>query len=243
MNFNDTCVVDEHEALHNRTIRFRIPENFSTLIFLQQGVLRWGEDQAETEGPALCFWPQQQRPVLTQCAGARVRIVGLSDGLVLEAIGARAESVHLRMLLEQPFIALLADHESFEQIQCLFEWYGDECADTERQSPMTLSAYLRLVFISALRICSPEPADVSAEQSNLLRQFRHLVELHYREHWQVGNYAEKLGVDRDRLHRICKRETGRSPAELVHERLTAEAKVRLEKTGFPLKKIAADLGF
>ena len=59
----------------------------------------------------------------------------------------------------------------------------------------------------------------------------------------MSRYAEELSVDYDRLHRICKREIGRTPAELVHERLTAEAKARLERTGHPLKRIAADLGF
>jgi len=76
---------------------------------------------------------------------------------------------------------------------------------------------------------------VSGVETKILRKFRHLVELHYRDHWRVSRYAEVLGVDYDRLHRICKYETGRTAAELIHERLTAEAKVRLENSGCPLK--------
>ncbi len=243
MNSHYVKVQEETEALHDRTIRLRLPANFSALFFLREGALRWDENEREIEAPALCYWPQQQCPILSMTAGGRSSILGLSDTLVSDAIGARAESVHMRMLAEHPFVTPLADAKMLQQVQFLFEWFSDEVSQAERQSPMSLSAYLRLLFIAALRAHQPEPLQAGTEQTNILRKFRHLVELHYRDHWQVRRFAEELGVNYDRLHRICKRETGRSAAELVHERLTAEAKARLENTGFPLKKIAADLGF
>ncbi len=162
---------------------------------------------------------------------------------MLDAVGARAEFVHLRMLTEKPFGAPLGEVGVQEQVRTLVQWFAVEMAQGERQSPMSLSAFLRLLLICALRVYQPEPAEKGVEQTNILRRFRHLVELHYREHWHVARYADELGVDYDRLHRTCKREVGRSPGELVHERLTAEAKARLENTGSLLKEIAADLGF
>lgn len=236
-------VQTEREALNSRVIRCRFPSTFSTLLFLKQGTLRWGEGEQKIEGPALCYWPQDQRSVLQLDAGAKAQLIGLSDTIILDAIGARAESVHLRMLVEQPFLASLNDRVIFEKIDALLGWFVDEMTDNAHQSPMSLSAYLRLLFIWALRVHRPEPIENGVEHTSILRQFRHLVELHYRDHWQVSRYATELGVDYDRLHRICKRETSRSPAELVQERLTAEAKARLENSGFPLKKIASDLGF
>ncbi len=236
-------VQDELEALHPRTIRLRLPDGFSRLLFLSEGGLIVGEDQRSVEGPALVYWPAGEEPVVTLEAGASARILGLSDALVLDAIGARAESLHLRMLVEKPFVAPAGEAHMFTQTTALFDWFALEVGLQERQSPMTLSAYLRLMLIGALRVHRPETGETGAEQTSLLRRFRHLVELHYRDHWQVARYAEELAIDYDRLNRICKRETGRSPAELVHERLTAEAKARLENTGHPLKQIATDLGF
>lgn len=243
MNQSYANLHDELEALQNRTVRLRFPEGYSTLLYLVQGSLVLGPNEETVEGPALCFWPSEQRPPLSLNAGARARIVGLSDTITLDAIGARSESVHLRMLVENPFVATLNDGPVLDQISILFDWFGEELGAPELQSPMSLSALLRLILIGALRIHIPEPTQTVAETTTVLRRFRHLVELHYRDHWQVARYAEDLGVDYDRLNRICKRETGRSPAELVHERLTAEAKARLENSGYPLKKIAADLGF
>ncbi len=243
MNKSYATAQDESEALHNRVLRFRLPDGFSTLLLLEQGRLLAGESEQEINGPALCFWPAGQRPTLCLNAGARARILGLSDAIILDSIGARAESVHLRMLTEHPFFAPLQQPAVQEQVMALVRWFVTELNEAEVQSPMSLSAQLRLLFIGALRLYQPDQNDSGLEQTNILRQFRHLVELHYRAHWPVGDYASKLGIDYDRLHRTCKRETGRSPGELVHERLTAEAKVRLEKSGTPLKQIAADLGF
>jgi len=234
---------EEQEALHNRILRLRFPANFSTLLYLEQGGLRVDGNVHEFTGPTLCYWPTGQLAPICLMAGARSRIIGLSDTLVLDAIGARAESVHLRMLVEQPFAVALETPIMLDQIHTLVGWVEQELAQEGWQSSMSLASYLRLMFISALRIHQPQTGEAGSELTTILRRFRHLVELHYRDHWQVTQYAEQLGIDYDRLHRICKRETGRSPAELVHERLTAEAKARLEKSGSPLKKIAADLGF
>ncbi|MCJ7872943.1 AraC family transcriptional regulator [Phaeobacter sp. J2-8] len=234
---------DERDALHNRSLRRRFPDGFATLLFLTRGTLLIGEDENERHGPALFFWPGNSRDVLTLKAGASARLLGLSDAIILDAIGARSELVHLRMLVETPFSAVLSEDPKVPQIETLFDWFAHELEEPERRSPMSMSAFLRLLLIAALRVHTPEDTSVSAEATNVLRQFRHLVELHYKDHWKVTRYADTLGVEYDRLHRICKRDTGRSPAELVHERITAEAKARLENSGLPLKKIAADLGF
>lgn len=243
MNLNYAFFEDQHEALHNRTIRSRVPDMFATLLFLRQGTLIWGAEDEEISGPALCFWPHLFRPTKTLQAGARATVLGLSDTLTLDAVGARSESVHLRMLIESPFVVRLNEQPDLQQIRALLGWFETELSNPHGQSPMTLAAYIRLVFIRALRVHQPDPLESGVEQTGLLRRFRHLVELHYRDQWKVARYAEDLEIDYDRLHRICKRETGRSPAELVHERLTAEAKARLENSGHPLKKIASDLGF
>lgn len=234
---------EERDALHDRALRRRFPDGFATLLFLTHGTLLVGEDRVERAGPALFFWPSNSRNALTLKAGSSARLLGLSDTIILDAIGARSESVHLRMLVETPFAALLSENPEVPQIETLFDWFAHELDQPERRSPMSMSAFLRLLFIAALRVHTPEDSNVNAEVTNVLRQFRHLVELHYKDHWKVAQYATSLGVEYDSLHRICKRDTGRSPAELLHERITAEAKARLENSGSPLKKIAADLGF
>lgn len=242
MQANYATLQEERAALHDRALRRRFPEGFATLLFLTRGILLVGEDRVARHGPALLFWPANQRIDLTLTAGSSARLLGLSDGIILDAVGARAESVHLRMLVESPFLAVMAENPRVPQVETLYDWFAHELDEPERQSPMSLSAFVRLLLIAALRVHTPEDTG-AAEVTHILRQFRHLVELHYKDHWKVAKYAEQLGMEYDRLHRICKRDTGRTPAELIHERITAEAKARLENSGLPLKQIATDLGF
>ena len=74
-------------------------------------------------------------------------------------------------------------------------------------------------------------------------RFRHLVELHFREHWRIARYAEALGLSHDRLHDICVRTLKRPPLELVHDRLAHEACLQLVRSGLSIEQVAADLGF
>lgn len=234
---------DEREALHVRTLRRRFPASFAALAFIERGSAFIGPDGAFMPGPALCYWPGGQAESVRISAGTRVRVLGLSDVIVLDAIGARAESVHLRMLVEKRFDAILADSRTLAQVRTLMDWFEEELTLGAQPSPMSLSAYLRMILITAMRLNGLSLADAASDRRGILARFRQLLELHYRDQWQVSRYVEELGVDYSRLHAICKRETKRSPAELIQERLTAEAKARLQHSGLSLKNIAEDLGF
>ena len=70
-----------------------------------------------------------------------------------------------------------------------------------------------------------------------------LVEAHYREHWPVSRYAERLGLSAERLNRMVRAETGRSAQALLHARLVREACRRLVHVAAPVSSIAFELGF
>lgn len=233
----------ERESLRSRVLRRRFSTDYSTLLFLERGKLHFGEDGQEISGPALCFWPHAQFPKITLAPGASAKVLGISDGFILDAVGSQAESVHLRMMIEQPFQVTLQIDPRFPHVESLFEWFAFETKVPHHRSQMMLSAYLRCLLIMALRVHEPKVENESTKRSEVLRRFRHLVELHYRDHWKVADYADALGVEYDRLHRVCKRHTARTPVVLVHERLISEAKTRLEKTGHSAKEIANALGF
>ena len=146
MNTDYATFADQPEALHNRTIRTRLRDSFGTLLYVQFGSAGWDDGEKRVGGPALCYWPQSIRPQLSLDAGARAVLVGLSESLISDAIGARAESVHLRMLVEQPFVISLSYSAHVTQVEALLDWFSAELADPKGQSPLTLAAYIRLIF-------------------------------------------------------------------------------------------------
>ena len=86
-------------------------------------------------------------------------------------------------------------------------------------------------------------SDALAAGAPTAQRFRQLVELHYRDNLGLDDYARMLGVARAHLHDACARAFGRPPQRLVHERLIAEARVRLRDTAQTAEQIAYGLGF
>jgi len=76
-----------------------------------------------------------------------------------------------------------------------------------------------------------------------VQRFRQLTELHYRENLSIDEFARMLGVTRAHLHDACLRSTGRTPLAIVHDRLIAEARLRLEQTQLPVEQVGYGLGF
>lgn len=88
-----------------------------------------------------------------------------------------------------------------------------------------------------------DTAATEAGSASLLHRFRQLVERNFRRQRPMTAYADDLGITADRLHDICRRTTGRPPLQLVHERLTREAMLHLERSARTIQQIAEQLGF
>lgn len=215
------------------------PKETQVLLFLETGAILTENDE-RLEAPRLLFWPRRLPDRMRITAGTACRRLILDEEVMLDVIGARAESVRLRMLTEGTFEVPVEMPNDRARLAQLFDWIEEELARSA-PSRMGLSACVRLVLITALRLQS-EGVD-EPDVPSILQRFRHLVERHYRDHWTVQSYCQELGIEPDRLARICKREIGRGPADLIAERLTAEAKARLEHAAQPLKSVAASLGF
>lgn len=87
-----------------------------------------------------------------------------------------------------------------------------------------------------------EARPVSAE-ADLVARFRSLVEAGHREHLSLSEYGERLGVTLARLTRACRAAAGRTPLEIVHDRVMLEAKRSLAYTSLSIAETAYALGF
>ncbi len=83
----------------------------------------------------------------------------------------------------------------------------------------------------------------SGGQRALYTRWVVLVEAHYREHWPVSRYAERLGLSEERLNRMVKAETDLTAQAVLHARLAREACRRLVHVAAPVSHLAFELGF
>lgn len=108
-----------------------------------------------------------------------------------------------------------------------------------------IEAALRIILINLWRAqdAHQDGERTGSTTRRFIGQFNNLVEVHFRERWNVSQYADVLGITTDRLNDICKRARGRTPREIIASRVGVEARLLLQNSLYSLDQIASQLGF
>lgn len=179
-------------------------------------------------------------------AGAAGYPAWVENQMIVAAIGDQAESASLGYLVDRDFVLSLGGHADQAGVieRCVAGIHA-ELRQPRRGSPLLVSALVRIVLVALLRASGDEapPPPASGERSALLQRFRQLVEMNFRGHWTIGQYADPLRISADRLHAICTTDIGKSPKALVSERLAHEAAIRLERSALTIEQLGHALGF
>jgi len=110
----------------------------------------------------------------------------------------------------------------------------------------TIGAYLKLFLIECNGHCSLFPGSNTQTievGKTLVRQFKAVVEKHYKTWHQVKDYAEELNVSPNYLNEVIKSALYISAKDYIQNRLMLEAKRMTIFTGKSSKEIGFDLGF
>jgi AraC family transcriptional activator of pobA len=105
---------------------------------------------------------------------------------------------------------------------------------------------LTSLFLMLVRCNKSKEAErTSATRSDmrLVDRFRELIDRHYRQDWQVQDYASVLGVSLAQLRAICLAATGQQPIKMVHSCIITEAKRNLIFGEMSVEQVAYWLGF
>ncbi|NVO16377.1 MAG: helix-turn-helix domain-containing protein [Rhodoplanes sp.] len=196
-------------------------------------------------GPALVWVPPGSAERLHMKAGATGWLLAIADDLLASTMSGNAESIALSAIAGRLLAVPLASAGALADLAHSFAAIERELSAAARGSWTAVTAHVALVMVGLWRASGIEAVAgrSGGPASSILQRFRHLVELHYRDHWRIPRYAGALAVSTDRLHAICLRELARSPLTLVHERLVREAMLLLERSMLTVEQISAHLGF
>lgn len=235
-------------ALARRSMRIAPPpyEGFAHLVFLFTGQSRLRSPAGDEVlvGPAVAILPPGEDVSLVIEAGSAGHLLGLSGSLLAQVVADHSEAHGLKLLLLQEILRQDVDRAETDAVAPLLRGLSDEL-EREHTSLMASSALLQLVLLKVWRLVGAEdlPFARPAKTGDILQRFRHLVESHFDEQKPIRFYAQQLGVTADRLHSLCSKALGRTPIELVHERVAREAKIKLERSPRSIHGIAESLGF
>lgn len=197
-------------------------------------------------GPAMALHPWTAKCRLRIAAGAAGTHLLFGPTPLLNAVGHGPEAADLRYLSERRVqLPLDGEAETDRLVASAFAAIVAETESGRAASRAVIESYLRILLVHLWRgEGGPEAAATAgAPAQRILNRFTSLVELHYRDRWTVARYARALGLSRDRLNDICRRQRGRTPHEIILSRTGVEARLLLEHSNHSLDQIAALLGF
>jgi AraC family transcriptional activator of pobA len=196
-------------------------------------------------GPCLLWLPRDRSGVFRLAAGSEGMACTIAADFATRVAGDSQLAAELGALL--PRLTILAAAELppiLDELALSFTVLLRETRDQQPGAAAIMAAHVSLLLLHLWRGSGLTAATGRRGTAGTTAQrFRQLVELHYRENLDIEAFARLLGVTRPHLHDACLRDTGRTPLAIIHDRLLAEAKLRLDQTELLVEQIGYGLGF
>jgi len=118
---------------------------------------------------------------------------------------------------------------------------GDSGSSTEE----IFSLISRLFYILIGQIINPssDSQETGQRHGEVMMQFLQLLRRHYREHRDVGFYADKMNISAKYMTTLVKKASGKSAIQWIEDYVILEAKAQLSSTVNTVQQIAFDLNF
>ncbi len=225
-----------------------LPEGRASVVVLRSGQMQLQALQpTETcagreslKAPAAAILPRHGAHRLSLSAGARGTILAIPMTILLDALTTcrHLDLTELaRVLISDMSVeaaALLASVASHLERDLSSPEAGK--SDSARLS-------IALLLAEIHRHAMPDQLLRQSAPRTIVSRFHALVQDHFRDHWTVQDYANEIGVSRDRLNSAVRRASGQSPLQIIHAATLDEARRLLAGSGMQTAEIAFALGF
>jgi AraC family transcriptional activator of pobA len=176
-----------------------------------------------------------------------------TDGWMLTIEATYLRQINARLsefsqLWAQPrTVSLDRDHDEATEFHRTLKTLEREVESKAVGHVVAAEVLLTSLFLMLVR-CSGRPgetdnAGATRNEMRLVERFRELIDRHYRQDWQVQDYASVLGVSLAQLRAACVAATGQHPIKIVHSCIITETKRNLIFGEMSVEQIAYWLGF
>ena len=118
---------------------------------------------------------------------------------------------------------------------------GDDSSGMEE----IFSLISRLFFILISRVVNPasNAQETGQRHGEVMMQFLQLLRQHYRDHRDVGFYADKMNISAKYMTTLVKKASGKPAIQWIEDYVILDAKAQLSSTVNTIQQIAFDLNF
>ena len=146
----------------------------------------------------------------------------------------------------RPSIHGLTDDDEGRHVKMAFLMLSSEHKSHAPHRNLQIESLLTTILIWASRNSLHSRLDTGKANEKGGQHFGHfgrLIEDNYTEHHLVAYYAGKIGISAAHLNVITRQNTGKSPLELIHQRILLEAKRNLAYTSMTVSVVSYAIGF
>lgn len=146
----------------------------------------------------------------------------------------------------KPTMFIQLDNENIDMMNKLLIVFEDEFRSTEDIKAEMLRMLLVRLIIKITRLAKKQYVSeqvIEEDKFNLIRKFHLLVELHYKKERKVNFYADLLHKSPKTISNYFALYSKKTPLQVIHERVIAEAKRLVYYTDKSIKEVADELGF
>ena len=239
--------IPSRSALYDWVIAPHTHQGIFQLLMVTDGHahVRLDGRELDIDGPALVCVPSSCVHAFRFDTGTQGWVLSVASDLFRDA---RLASVEARLFLGATtgYVVRLQDRpDDAARLRWILEDIAKRMALQHGDIPDIVVSLLA-VCLGVVESCQAAPSEESVRidrRVQLVRAFEALVDARFREHLGVAEYAAELSVTPVTLTRACRAVSGRSPGDIVLDRVLLEAMRYLRHTAASSKQISDRLGF
>lgn len=172
-------------------------------------------------------------------------ILSITEPLLSDGNQKKSQSYFEILTHSSQAIDLNNNQVLFDQLTQYLNLIKEELKQTDTGHSLMLEWLVKIILMTLRRQLehSQFRALTGHNSSQMLANFRLLLEKNFRHHWKIRQYANALHISTSSLNRLCHETLGTSAKTIIQDRLLMAAKRRLIYTREPLDQIAYRLGF
>lgn len=248
--YEDLSEKTDH-LLNLKSINKSASHTYYKLVYVEKGdaVLEHALHKNVIQGRSFIYFAAPGRAQKFSISGAiEGHVLLISKEILVDILNKLPDSV--MSYRDDAFILdLSAKEDTGSEISILKNAFENIQEEIQKEESLGLRAlllcWIRLAYITAFRLAHRGSALFLCHHKHALkfRKYLSLVEDHYKYHWSLPMYAEKLNMTVSTLNNLCKELGGVSAKEYVSQRLMKEAEFMLKYTALTIIEIAHQLGF
>lgn len=249
--YNELTSSEDSLSIKKRSAGKLSSGTFYQLIYVMKGeaVLEHGPQKNVTmDRPFIYFSAPGRVQKITVSGKVEGHILLISKDILMDILN-KLPDARISYCDESFILDLASKPREDLEIGILQNAFASIAEELQKRESLGLRAlllcWIRLAYITAFRLAHEGSALFMAHHRNTIkfRKYLNLIDEHYKAHWTLSQYADKLNITVATLNNICRELGGESAKVYVSQRVLKEAEFLLRYTDHTIIEIAHQLGF